>query len=75
MPQNSAHLILYVPAFSAWNHVWFVLPGMASILPPKAGTHQLCATSAETTSSVTTWSFGTVRTLIAWRPLGYLNSQ
>ena len=45
-PQNSAHLIGYVPTFSALNHVWFVLPGIASVLPPKAGTHQLCATSS-----------------------------
>ena len=42
------------PIFSALNQVWFVRPGIASILPPSAGTHQLWMTSGVTTSSVTT---------------------
>ena len=44
-PQSSAHWPVYVPPSSASNHVSFVLPGIASILPPSAGIHHEWMTS------------------------------
>ena len=45
MPQSSAHWPAYRPG-GASNHVWLTLPGIASILPPSCGTHQLWITSS-----------------------------
>ena len=69
-PQSSAQRPVNVPVRSALNHVWFVRPGMASILPPSAGIHQLWMTSGATTSRFTTLFTGTTRSSTAISPPG-----
>ena len=61
IPQRSEQRAAYSPA-GALNQVWFVRPGIASILPPSAGTHQLWRTSLSgaKTSSFTTLSAGAI---------------
>ena len=44
IPQSSAQRATYVPG-GALNHVSLMRPGIASILPPSCGTHQLWLTS------------------------------
>ena len=44
IPQSSAQRATYVPG-DALNHVSLTRPGIASILPPSRGTHQLWFTS------------------------------
>ena len=40
-------LAFVLPGFSAWNQVWLIWPGIAWILPPSAGIHQLWMTSGD----------------------------
>ena len=59
IPQSSAQRATYVPG-EALNHVSLTRPGIASILPPSRGTHQLWLTSpaGAVTSRCTTESAG-----------------
>ena len=55
---------------SAVNQVWLARPGIAWILPPSAGIHQLWITSGETTFRSTTTSCGTYEVPIERAPFG-----
>ena len=71
IPQSSAQRATYVPG-GALNHVSFVRPGIASILPPSRGTHQLWLTSfaGAVTSRCTTVSAGAIISLTVVAPFG-----
>ena len=77
IPQNSAHWPMYLPGLAISNHVWFGWPGMASILPPSAGIHQLWITSSSgaVTSSLTGRFTGARMVSIAMTPFGYVYCQ
>ena len=54
----------------AWNQVWLIRPGIAWILPPSAGIHQLWITSGDTTLRSTTAPTGTCSVPIERAPFG-----
>ena len=72
MPQNSAHWPGRRPGLSALNQL-FVRPGIASILPPSAGIHQLWITSSSGAVTVERDDrpTGTRRRSTAIAPFGY----
>ena len=70
MPQNSAHWPSKVPSFDGVKVIVFFLPGIASSLPPSAGTHQLWLTSSLMILSRTTRLYGSRRWSTAIVPSG-----
>jgi len=74
-PQNSAHWPRKVPSFVASHVVSLGWPGIASSLPPSAGTHQLWLTSCETIRRRTGLLYGSRRWSTETAPFGYVNSQ
>ena len=66
-----------MPGALALNHVTFVVPGIASNLPPSAGIHHewITSKSGAETSSLTVWPTGARRLSTAMTPFGYVKFQ
>ena len=77
IPQSSAHCPVYTPGASASNQVSFTVPGIASILPPRAGIHHewITSSSGATTTRRTGTPTGARICSMATTPFGYSYCQ